>query len=61
MSDVQTEEKQLQQDIREYFKTSFNLDLTDEQLLSCQQSLISLGHAIAKWRELSHDKLSNTN
>jgi hypothetical protein len=61
MPDADDKDKQLQHDIREYFKNSFNLDLTDEQLLECQQSLVSLGHAIAKWRELSHDKLQISN
>jgi hypothetical protein len=61
MSGADEQEKQLQKDISEYFKTSFNLDLTEAQLLECQQSLIFLGHAIAKWRQLSHEQLQLPN
>ncbi len=51
---------QLLSEIRKYFRDTYKLDLTDEQLLECHQSLISLGHAIARWRGISYDKLSSS-
>lgn len=61
MAEDDHDTQQILTDIREFFTSRFGIDLTDDQVLECHLSLISLGHAIAKWREQSHDKLSNSN
>lgn len=46
--------------IRQYFRNNHNLNLTDEELLECKQSLYHLGKAIYLFHQLKkggqHDK-----
>jgi len=53
MFEVDKKDEQLKSDIRDYFKTGFDTDLTDKELLECQESLVSLGKAIAEWKKLT--------
>ena len=51
MADLDTQEKQLADDIRQFFIDSFGVTLTDEQLLEVKQSLFHLGRALVRWQE----------
>jgi hypothetical protein len=51
MADLDTQEKQLLDDIREYFIASLGVTLTDEQLLEVKQSFSHLGRALVLWQE----------